>query len=138
VVEGGCGGMRFEIQTQRREQMVEITREVSEAVTASGVTEGRVMVFCQHTTAAVTINEAADPDVQVDMLAGLSRLVPEDGGWRHVEGNSDAHIKSSLVGVSVDIPIVGGRMALGPWQGVYLCEFDGPRRRSLAVVVSGA
>jgi secondary thiamine-phosphate synthase enzyme len=129
--------MRFEIQTQRREQMVEITREVAGAVTASGVTDGRVMVFCQHTTAAVTINEAADPDVQVDMLAGLSRLVPEDGGWRHVEGNSDAHIKSSLVGVSVDIPIMGGRLALGSWQGVYLCEFDGPRRRSLAVVVNG-
>ncbi|MCK8115192.1 secondary thiamine-phosphate synthase enzyme YjbQ [Anaerosoma tenue] len=133
----GGGGMRFEIQTQRREQMVEITREVAGVVTGSGVTDGRVMVFCQHTTAAVTINEAADPDVQVDMLAGLSRLVPEDGGWRHIEGNSDAHIKSSLVGVSVDIPIVGGRMALGSWQGVYLCEFDGPRRRSLAVVVSG-
>lgn len=129
--------MRFEIQTQRREQMVEITREVAGAVTASGVTDGRVMVFCQHTTAAVTINEAADPDVQVDMLAGLSRLVPEDGGWRHVEGNSDAHIKSSLVGVSVDIPIMGGRLALGSWQGVYLCEFDGPRQRSLAVVVNG-
>jgi len=129
--------MRFEIQTQRREQMVEITREVAGAVTGSGVTDGRVMVFCQHTTAAVTINEAAAPDIQVDMLAGLSRLVPEDGGWRHIEGNSDAHIKSSLVGVSVDIPIVGGRMAPGSWQGVYLCEFDGPRRRSLTVVVSG-
>ncbi|HAL29672.1 MAG TPA: hypothetical protein DCP20_03010 [Coriobacteriia bacterium] len=129
--------MRFEIQTQRSEQMVEITREVQQAVAASGVTSGRVMIFCQHTTAAVTINEAADPDVQVDLLAGLSRLVPEDGGWRHVEGNSDAHIKSSLVGVCVDIPIVGGTMALGAWQGVYLCEFDGPRRRSLVVAVSG-
>lgn len=129
------GVMRFEIQTQRREQMVEITREIADVVAASGIVEGRVLVFCPHTIAAVTLNEAADPDVRTDILEGLSRLVPEDGGWRHVEGNSDAHIKSSLIGASIDIPIFGGRLALGAWQGAYLCEFDGPRRRTLTVSV---
>ncbi len=127
------GVMRFEIQTHRREQMVEITREIAEVVAASGIAEGRVLVFCPHTTAAVTLNEAADPDVRTDILEGLSRLVPEDGGWRHVEGNSDAHIKSSLMGASIDIPVFGGQLALGAWQGAYLCEFDGPRRRTLVV-----
>lgn len=130
--------MRFEIQTHRREQMVEITREVAEVVAESGIDEGRVLVFCPHTTAAVTLNEAADPDVRVDILDGLSRLVPEDGGWRHVEGNSDAHIKASLMGASIDIPVMGGRLALGSWQGAYLCEFDGPRRRSLLVTITRA
>lgn len=129
------GVMRFEIQTHRREQMVEITREIAEVVAASGIAEGRVLVFCPHTTAAVTLNEAADPDVRTDILEGLSRLVPEDGGWRHVEGNSDAHIKSSLMGASIDIPVFGGQLALGAWQGAYLCEFDGPRRRTLVVSV---
>jgi secondary thiamine-phosphate synthase enzyme len=130
--------MRFEIQTHRREQMVEITREIAEVVAASGIAEGRVLVFCPHTTAAVTLNEAADPDVRTDILEGLSRLVPEDGGWRHVEGNSDAHIKSSLMGASIDIPVFGGQLALGAWQGAYLCEFDGPRRRTLVVSVCRA
>lgn len=130
--------MRFEIQTHRREQMVEITREIAEAVAASGVTDGRVLVFCPHTTAAVTLNEAADPDVRTDILDGLTRLVPEDGHWRHVEGNSDAHIKASVMGASIDIPVLGGRLALGSWQGAYLCEFDGPRRRSLTVMITRA
>jgi len=130
--------MRFEIQTHRREQMVEITREIADVVTASGIAEGRVLVFCPHTTAAVTLNEAADPDVRTDILTGLSRLVPEDGGWRHVEGNSDAHIKASLMGASIDIPVFGGQLALGAWQGAYLCEFDGPRRRTLVVMVCRA
>jgi secondary thiamine-phosphate synthase enzyme len=130
--------MRFEIQTHRREQMVEITREIADVVAASGIAEGRVLVFCPHTTAAVTLNEAADPDVRTDILTGLSRLVPEDGGWRHVEGNSDAHIKASLMGASIDIPVFGGQLALGAWQGAYLCEFDGPRRRTLVVMVCRA
>ncbi|MEL7666923.1 MAG: secondary thiamine-phosphate synthase enzyme YjbQ [Actinomycetota bacterium] len=130
--------MRFEIQTHRREQMVEITREIADVVTASGIAEGRVLVFCPHTTAAVTLNEAADPDVRTDILTGLSRLAPEDGGWRHVEGNSDAHIKASLMGASIDIPVFGGQLALGAWQGAYLCEFDGPRRRTLVVMVCRA
>jgi len=130
--------MRFEIQTHRREQMVEITREIADVVAASGIAEGRVLVFCPHTTAAVTLNEAADPDVRTDILTGLSRLVPEDGGWRHVEGNADAHIKASLMGASIDIPVFGGRLALGAWQGAYLCEFDGPRRRTPVVMVCRA
>ena len=118
--------------------MVEITREIADVVAASGIAEGRVLVFCPHTTAAVTLNEAADPDVRTDILTGLSRLVPEDGGWRHVEGNSDAHIKASLMGASIDIPVFGGQLALGAWQGAYLCEFDGPRRRTLVVVICRA
>ncbi len=130
--------MRFEIQTHRREQMVEITLEIADVVAGSGIAEGRVLVFCPHTTAAVTLNEAADPDVRTDILAGLSRLVPEDGGWRHVEGNSDAHVKASLMGASIDIPVFGGQLALGAWQGAYLCEFDGPRRRTLVVMVCRA
>ncbi|MBN2247160.1 MAG: YjbQ family protein [Coriobacteriia bacterium] len=130
--------MRFEIQTHRREQMIEITREVADVVAHAGVDEGRVLVFCPHTTAAVTLNEAADPDVRTDILCGLSRLVPEDGGWLHVEGNSDAHIKASLIGASIDIPVSGGRLVLGSWQGAYLCEFDGPRRRSLVVTITRA
>lgn len=127
--------MRFEIHTQRREQMVDITREIKDAVEASGVPRGRVLVYCPHTTAAVTVNEAADPDVPADILAGLAALVPAEGPWRHREGNSDAHLKATLVGASVDIPIIEGRLALGTWQGVFLCEFDGPRVRSLTVSV---
>jgi secondary thiamine-phosphate synthase enzyme len=127
--------MRFEIHTQRREQMVDITREIKEAVEASGVPRGRVLVYCPHTTAAVTVNEAADPDVPADILAGLAALVPAEGPWRHREGNSDAHLKATLVGACVDIPIIEGRLALGTWQGVFLCEFDGPRVRSLTVSV---
>lgn len=129
--------MRLEVHTQLREQMVDVTRQVREVVSASGVQEGMVLVHSAHTTAGVTINEAADPDVPADILAGLSRLVPKDAAWRHAEGNSDAHLKTSLVGASVTIPVIGGQMALGTWQGIFLCEFDGPRGRSVTVVVSG-
>lgn len=127
--------MRFEVHTQRREQMIDVTREIREAVARSGIQRGRVQVFCPHTTAAVTVNEAADPDVAADILSGLATLVPERAQWRHAEGNADAHLKATLVGASVDIPIIEGEAALGTWQGVFLCEFDGPRRRSLTVSV---
>lgn len=127
--------MRFEVHTQRREQMIDVTREIREAVARSGIQRGRVLVYCPHTTAAVTVNEAADPDVAADILSGLATLVPERAQWRHAEGNADAHLKATLVGASVDIPIIEGEAALGTWQGVFLCEFDGPRRRSLTVSV---
>lgn len=127
--------MRFDIRTQRREQMLEITHEIQEAVAASGVSEGWAMVFCPHTTAGVTVNEAADPDVGADILAGLAHIAPARFGWRHAEGNSDAHLKASLVGSSAQVPVVGGEIALGRWQGVFLCEFDGPRQRSIVVSV---
>lgn len=130
--------MRFEVRTRVREQMVDVTRQVAEAVEASGVTDGHALVYCPHTTAGLTINEAADPDVAADILRGLARLVPADGPWRHAEGNADAHIKATIVGSGVEVPVVGGRLALGTWQGVFLCEFDGPRTRSVIVSVHGA
>jgi secondary thiamine-phosphate synthase enzyme len=127
--------VRFEVHTQRREQMMDVTQEIRQAVDESDVVRGRVLVYCPHTTAAVTVNEAADPDVPADILSGLTAIVPSDGPWRHAEGNSDAHLKATLVGASVDIPIIDGQLALGTWQGVFLCEFDGPRRRTLTVHV---
>ncbi len=127
--------MRLEITTTMREQMVDVTRQVANAVRESGVTAGAALVFCPHTTAAVTINENADPDVCDDLCDGLARIAPRSGGWRHVEGNSDAHLKAALVGPSVLVPVEDGHLVLGTWQGVYFCEFDGPRSRRLDVTV---
>lgn len=127
--------MRFEVRTREREEFVDVTRRVAEVVAAAGVESGAVLVFCPHTTAGVTINENADPAVVADLTDGLRRLAPRDAGWRHAEGNSDGHLKSSLVGPSLLVPIEGGRLALGTWQGIYLCEFDGPRTRGLVVTV---
>jgi len=115
--------------------MVEVTREVRRVVAESGIREGIVTLYVPHTTAAVTINENADPDVQHDMLAWLRRLVPPDPSFRHAEGNSDGHIKSSLVGVTAQVPLVDGDLLLGTWQGIYFCEFDGPRQRQLHVLI---
>jgi secondary thiamine-phosphate synthase enzyme len=105
-------------------------------VREAGVGSGQVLVYCPHTTAGLTVNEAADPDVRADIIDGLRRLVPKSGGWRHAEGNADAHIKASLMGSSVTVPLEGGKLALGTWQGVFLCEFDGPRRRTVRVCVT--
>ena len=127
--------MEFEIATTRREQFVDITRQVEEAAVASGVEAGVAVVYCPHTTAGITINENADPDVVTDLLAGLERFAPRNAGWRHAEGNSDGHIKASLLGSSATIPLASGRLALGTWQGIYLGEFDGPRRRRVSVTV---
>jgi secondary thiamine-phosphate synthase enzyme len=132
------GAMQFEVATARREQLVDITEQVTECVSAAGVSEGVVVVYCPHTTAGITINENADPDVVVDLLAGLERLAPRNAGWRHREGNSDGHLKSSLIGSSVTVPLGDGRLMLGTWQGIYLGEFDGPRRRKVLVTVLGA
>ena len=127
--------MELEITTAQREQFVDITTEVAKAVSATGIADGVAVVFCRHTTAAITINENADPDVVGDLLTGLERLAPLCAGWRHVEGNSDAHLKASLVGSSVAVPVERGRLRLGTWQGIYFAEFDGPRRRSAVVCV---
>lgn len=127
----------IEVQTGTRAQLVDITGKVAAEVERSGVQNGTCVIFVPHTTAGVTINENADPAVARDILVTLSRLVPETGDFRHTEGNSDAHVKASLVGFSVTVPVVRGRPALGTWQGIFLCEFDGPRRRRVLVGVSG-
>ena len=124
------------IGTRSREEMVDITRRVSDVVVESGVRDGICVVFSQHTTCGVTVNENADPDVQADMTGFLRRLIPQyDPHFKHAEENSDAHIKTSLVGPSVSVPFADGRLLLGRWQGIYLCEFDGPRERSLVVSI---
>ena len=121
------------LTTQRRTQWINITREVQAAVGALGLRDGTITVFVPHTTAGVTINEQADPDVAADLEAALARLVPEHDGYRHGEGNSDAHIKASLMGASAPILVRDGRLQLGTWQGVFFCEFDGPRTREFWV-----
>lgn len=124
--------IRLSVRTTSREQLLDITREVQRAVTESGVTDGSVVVFVPHTTAAATINENADPDVVTDLLQGLALIAPHHQPfYRHDEGNSDAHIKCSLVGSSVTVLIEGGRLALGTWQSIYFAEFDGPRSREV-------
>jgi secondary thiamine-phosphate synthase enzyme len=129
----------FTVRTQTRNELVEITAEVRDAVRAAGVRAGFCVVYCPHTTAAVTVQENADPDVVRDMLLWLNASVPKDvPGFRHAEGNSDSHIKASLVGPSVTIPIDAGDLVFGTWQGVYFCEFDGPRSRNVMVQVVGA
>ena len=128
----------FQVKTFARNQLLEITAEVRAAVTASGVKAGLCVVYCPHTTAAITVNENADPDVVHDMLLYLNRTVPQDqSGFRHGEGNSDSHIKASLVGPSVTLVVNDADIVLGRWQGVYFCEFDGPRTRTVVVQVVG-
>jgi secondary thiamine-phosphate synthase enzyme len=126
----------FEVRTRQRNEFVDITDRVRRAVQQSGVRDGLCVVYCPHNTAAVTINENADPDVPHDILAYLSRAVPQrQPDFRHGEGNSDSHIKASLVGPSVTLLIDGGDLVLGRWQGVFFCEFDGPRTRTVHVKV---
>ena len=121
------------LTTQRRTQWINITREVQAAVGALGLRDGTITVFVPHTTAGVTINEQADPDVAADLGAALARLVPEQDAYRHGEGNSDAHIKASLMGAAVPVLVRDGRLQLGTWQGIFFCEFDGPRAREIWV-----
>lgn len=124
----------FTVRTERQ-GFTDITSRVATIVAESGVTEGTCLVFCPHTTAAITINENADPDVVHDMLIGLDRAFPDRGEFRHAEGNSSAHLKSSYVGASETVIVSGGQLLLGTWQGLYLCEFDGPRTRRVIVRV---
>ena len=121
----------------RREDFYNITQQVHEAVTKSGITGGQVIVFCRHTTAGITINENADTDVVRDMLLGLREAYPDRPQFRHAEGNSAAHLKASAVGSSVTVIIENGKPLLGTWQGVYFCEFDPPRNRKFYVKVEG-
>ncbi|MEW5761747.1 MAG: secondary thiamine-phosphate synthase enzyme YjbQ [Bacillota bacterium] len=125
----------LEIRTGARTQMLDVTAGVKEAVAASGVQEGLCIIYVPHTTAAVTINEGADPSVAEDILNRLAQLAPVDAPYHHREGNADAHIKAALLGPSQVVPVKDGRLVLGSWQSVFFCEFDGPRRRRLVVQV---
>ena len=121
---------KISVRTIKHEQLIDITSEIRQFVRESDILEGKVTVFIPHTTAAVTINENADPDVQHDLTIALNRISPDLPEFKHMEGNSDAHAKSSLVGCSQDIIINEGKLLLGTWQGIYFCEFDGPRTRT--------
>jgi secondary thiamine-phosphate synthase enzyme len=124
---------RIRVATDRREQFVDVTDAVAGAVEALAVTDGAVLLHVPHTTAAVTVNEGFDPDVAADVLDVLRRLVPQDPAYAHAEGNTDSHVKAILVGSSQLLPVQDGRPALGRWQRIFFCEFDGPRSRELIV-----
>lgn len=126
----------FHLSTPRQ-GLISITESVRQTVAESGVESGLCVVYCPHTTGGITINENADPDVRTDFLLGMDRAFPDRPEFLHQEGNSDGHLKSSCVGASQVIPIEQGRMLLGTWQGIYFCEFDGPRRRRYYVKVQG-
>jgi len=129
---------QIEVSTGGRQAFVDITTDVQAVVDSSGVMEGVCFLFCPHTTAGLTFNENWDPDVRRDMCVGLDAVSPQRPEYRHGEGNSPAHLKSSLVGASQCVLVAEGKLALGTWQGVYLAEFDGPRRRKVLVkVISG-
>jgi len=128
----------FGVRSKTRNEMIDITGDVASIVAASGITDGDVIVYCPHTTAAITINENADPSVVHDMLMTLEQLLPKDRtGYRHYEGNSDSHCKSSILGCSEQVLIRNKSLELGTWQGIYFCEFDGPRSRKVFVQVRG-
>ncbi|MBN1523333.1 MAG: YjbQ family protein [Spirochaetales bacterium] len=128
---------KLNVRTQSKTGFINITTMVQGALRSSGVTDGICVVYIPHTTAGVTINEAADPAVVKDMLAVLNKIIPFHDNYAHMEGNSAAHIKTSLMGPSVQIPVEQGRLCLGTWQGIFFCEFDGPRSRSAIVKIIG-
>ncbi|MFC1452201.1 secondary thiamine-phosphate synthase enzyme YjbQ [Verrucomicrobiota bacterium] len=121
--------IRFEVRTRARTEFIDVTGEVADAVKTLGVSDGAVSVFVPHTTAGITINENADPDVMADVERSLDRMVPWTGDYRHSEGNAAAHVKAALTGSSVQVIVEDGRLQLGTWQGIYFCEYDGPRAR---------
>ena len=124
---------KFSLQTRSRTDFVNIDRQVAEVVRESGMAEGVITVFIPHTTAGITINENADPDVTADMELVLDRVVPWSGGYSHFEGNTAAHVKASMMGSSAQVIVSGGKLQLGTWQSLYFCEFDGPRTREVWV-----
>jgi len=126
------------IQTHSREELIDITSKVKEAIDSSGIKNGICFVYIPHTTAGVTINENADPSVKADILMAFRNIVPDSLSYTHAEGNSPAHIKATLVGSSIALIIDNGYPALGTWQGVFFCEFDGPRRRKAYIKVTSA
>lgn len=128
--------MIITVKTSSATQFLDITSEVEQAVSASGMRQGWCMLYVPHTTAAVTINESADPSVRADILMVLNDIIPSKAAYRHLEGNSPAHIKSSLVGASEVIAVEKGRLVMGTWQGIFFCEFDGPRTRKLHLRLS--
>ena len=128
--------MQIKVKTSARIQMLNITKEVRAAVKTTGIKNGLVHVFSMHTTGAITINEGADPAVETDILNFINELVPFNNTYKHMEGNSDAHIKVSLIGPSEIIPLENGELVLGTWQAIYFCEFDGPRSRRVNVQLS--
>jgi len=128
----------FNVNSRKRSEMIDITSPVKNIVTNEKISQGDVIIYCPHTTAAITVNENADPDVAHDILLTLGELFPQNrAGYRHAEGNSDAHVKSSLLGCSEQILIKDGDLMLGTWQGIYFCEFDGPRTRTVVVQIRG-
>ncbi len=128
--------LQLSVKTSASQELVNITSRVEDAVAESGVREGVCTLYCPHTTAGLTINEAADPDVARDIVDALERAVPSGGAYRHREGNAHSHVKASLMGPSQSVFVEGGRLRLGAWQGIFLCEFDGPRSRSVLVRVT--
>ena len=125
------------VSTAERDEFVDITRQVSDLVSKSGVDQGQVTIYIPHTTAGVTINENADPDVRQDMIKQLDQMVPwRQPFYQHAEGNTASHVKASMMGSSVTVLIEGGRLVLGTWQGIYFCEFDGPRTRKAHIRVN--
>ncbi len=126
---------KISIPTSAKTEMLDITSQIQQVLTQSGVKSGICVIFVPHTTAGITINENADPDVVHDILKEMNKIVPFSDGYRHSEGNSAAHIKASLFGFSQQVIIEDGRLVLGTWQGVYFCEFDGPRRRQIYVKI---
>lgn len=127
----------FTVRTQRHTEFVNIDRQVQDAVRQSGIRDGVAQVFVPHTTAGLTINENADPDVAADIQMVLDRMVPWQGGYAHNEGNTAAHVKASLMGFSTAVLVKNGMLQLGTWQSIYFCEFDGPRSRKVWVEVAG-
>lgn len=127
--------MEYNIKTKKYQEFINITGIVEEEVRKSGVESGMAYIFVPHTTAGVTINENADPDVTADIIMALNKAFPEKNGYMHVEGNSHAHIKASLMGASCSVIIENGRLRMGIWQGIYFCEFDGPRNRKVYIKI---
>ncbi len=125
--------MIITVKTRAKTELIDITSEIEQAVHSSGIIEGLCMLYVPHTTAAITINESADPNVKADIMMILNKIVPWEAGYRHLEGNSPAHVKSTIVGPSEMIAIENSRFLLGTWQGIFFCEFDGPRTRKVNV-----
>lgn len=128
----------MQVQTHHREELLDITGKVRSIINDNGWSDGALLLYCPHTTGAITINEGADPDVMRDITVNMNKLVPRQGDYRHAEGNSDAHIKSSMFGCDQLVIVEGGNIQLGTWQKIYFCEFDGPRTRKVWLKWLGA
>ncbi len=126
---------RFEVQTGSHTQLIDITSQVKTALRTENISSGIILIYVPHTTCGITINENADPSVKEDITSFLSRIIPHDGPYRHAEGNADAHIKASITGSSVTVILESGSLILGTWQGIFLAEYDGPRKRSILMKV---